>query len=260
MALTPTNLNGAHGVSRDGSARSSLSSSSSGSWDRSSAEAASTVTARMAELERVIAERLESAMTELRVSVAAPSRSDAERALAHALSLSDLRRGIADIARIARAGDSVPRYLVSSLFLVESYRFLVKDPDEDMHFVTGPELGSLRVLERMVDFDKAERTAVRVAGDLAATHRALIALEARGHRLTAWIHSHPGTSEWATRPSPTDFDHQRRLEQGRYPAVGAIFSRDGYVRFFSGGAPFRIEVFGTGVRRIDERVYHLHVA
>ena len=46
---------------------------------------------------------------------------------------------------------------------------------------------------------------------------------------------------------------------GSYP-TGAIFSRDGYVRFFSKGTRFRVEVFGASARRIDEYLYRLDVA
>jgi proteasome lid subunit RPN8/RPN11 len=211
-------------------------------------------------VDTLLAERLQATTEELRAAALIPSRKEAERALAHALMLAELRRDLAMVRDRGTRGQTVPLYIVSSLFLAESFRYLVKDPAEDMHFVTGCELGPVRVLERLVDFDKAERTAVRVSGNPASTHQALIGLEAKGHRLTAWMHSHPGVGAGATRPSSTDLDHQRRLEQGRYPAIGAIFSRDGWVRFFSAGTPFRVDVFGAGVRRANERVYQLDVA
>jgi proteasome lid subunit RPN8/RPN11 len=216
--------------------------------------------ARLVEVDTLLAERLQLGAEEVRASALIPSRREAERALAHTLMLAELRRDLAEIRDRGSQGHRTPLYIVSSLFLLESFRYLVKDPAEDMHFVTGCELGPVRVLERLVDFDKAERTAVRVAGKPASTHQALIGLEAKGHRLTAWMHSHPGMGAGATRPSSTDLDHQRRLEQGRYPAIGAIFSRDACVRFFSAGTPFRVEVFGAGVRRLDERVYQFDVA
>jgi proteasome lid subunit RPN8/RPN11 len=235
-----------------------FSSGSCASW----AEAALLVGVRasLTKVDTLLAERLQATTEELRVSALIPSRKEAERALAHALMLAELRRDLALVRDRSNRGQTVPLYIVSSLFLAESFRYLVRDPAEDMHFVTGCELGPVRVLERLVDFDKAERTTVRVAGKPASTHQALIGLEAKGHRLTAWMHSHPGLGAGATRPSSTDLDHQRRLEQGRYPAIGAIFSRDGWVRFFSAGTPFRVDVFGAGVRRADERVYQLDVA
>jgi hypothetical protein len=215
--------------------------------------------ARLVEIDALLDGRLRAAVEEVQASALSASRTEAERALAHTLMLAELRRDLT-LVRDRGSRARVPLYIVSSLFLAESFRYLVKDPAEDMHFVTGCELGPVRVLERLVDFDKAERTAVRVSGNPASTHQALIGLEAKGHRLTAWMHSHPGTGAGATCPSSTDLDHQRRLEQGRYPAIGAIFSRDGWVRFFSAGTPFRVDVFGAGVRRADERIYQLDVA
>jgi len=64
------------------------------------------------------------------------------------------------------------------------------------------------------------------------THRLLILLETFGHRLVGHAHSHPGTGPNATRPSGIDENFQRRLENGGHSAIGAIFSRDGWVRFF----------------------------
>lgn len=152
---------------------------------------------------------------------------------------------------------AAPVYVVSTIFLRECHQYLVRDPSEEMHFVTGAEFGRCRVLERRVTFDKAARTAVGVSGDAASTHAVLIDLEGAGHRLTAWMHSHPGHGAHATRPSTIDLGHQARLERGRCPAIGAIFSRDGYVRFFSGGAPFVIHIYGKGVTKSDERLYKL---
>jgi hypothetical protein len=215
--------------------------------------------ARLSEIDTLLDDRLQAAAAEVQASAVSASRKEAERALAHTLMLAELRRDLAELrGRGSRV--RVPLYIVSSLFLTESFHYLVKDPAEDMHFVTGCELGPVRVLERLIDFDKSERTAVGVAGKPDSTHQALIGLEAKGHRLTAWMHSHPGTGPGATHPSSTDLGHQRRLEQGRYPAIGAIFCRDGCVRFFSADTPFRVEVFGAGVRRLDERVYQLDLA
>jgi proteasome lid subunit RPN8/RPN11 len=149
------------------------------------------------------------------------------------------------------------KYLMSSLFLREAYQDLVRDAAEDMQFVTGPESEDYRVLSRFVVFEKNTRTAVRVTGDPQSSHRVLIALSQSGHRLLAWMHSHPGVGANATCPSGTDLAHQARLERGGYPTIGLITSRDGYVRFFSKDLPFTVHITGGDVRRIDERIYQL---
>lgn len=174
------------------------------------------------------------------------------------LDFANVRRRLGDLQALIPVGDAaVPLYLVSTLFLREAYSALVRDSCEEMHFVTGSEFGHGRVLERLVSFEKARRSVSSVAGEPTSTHKALIGLEEQGHRLIAWMHSHPGQGAAATSPSEIDFGHQARLEQGGYPAIGAIFSRDGWVRFFSNDAPFVVEIFGRGVSKRDERLYLL---
>jgi hypothetical protein len=57
-----------------------------------------------------------------------------------------------------------------------------------------------------------------------------------------------------TQPSQTDLTTRQRYEQGGYPLVGAIFVKDGFVRFFA-NHPFTITIFGKGVKQIDEHVF-----
>ena len=40
-------------------------------------------------------------------------------------------------------------------------------------------------------------------------------------------------------------------------ALGAIFSRDGYVRFFRLDRSFEIEIYGEGVEKHEDNVYRL---
>src|SRR5258708_5910446 len=138
-------------------------------------------------------------------------------------------------------------YLTSSLFLREAYRDVVRDSAEEMHFVTGPETGGYRVLGQLVAFEKTAPTPGRVTGEPRSTHKALIALTRAGHRLLAWIHSHPGRGPDATLPSGTDLAHQARLERGGYPTIGVIASRDGYLRFFSTNLPFTLHITGSDI-------------
>ena len=79
----------------------------------------------------------------------------------------------------------------------------------------------------------------------------IIKLEQFGHRLLAHFHSHPGNGIEANRPSGTNTGFQKRLEDAGYPAVAAIFSRDGYVRFFRLDDDLEIEIYGSGVEQHD---------
>lgn len=206
--------------------------------------------------ERLLAARIREEL-ETWLRRAKTDRTVAEHSLDRALGLTEARGMLHELEAWARAGSPCPVYVVSSLFLEDSYRYLVKDPSEDAHYVTGSEFADHRVLERLIGFNKLKRTPGGVVGDPASTQRVLIGLASKGHRLTGWFHSHPGCGPWATVPSGIDRAHQTLLETGEYPAIGAVFSRDGYVRFFSNRVPFTVEVHGKGVRRIDSRVYKL---
>jgi proteasome lid subunit RPN8/RPN11 len=215
------------------------------------------ITAALRAADGAIVRRRQAALLESEASLGAFRREAAEAAFAEACELTERLRVLRAVTAPRAPAPATPVYVAGSLFLGEAYAALVRDPAEEMHFVTGCEVGGYRMLERLVTFEKTERTAVRVAGEPSSSHAALISLEARGYRLTAWMHSHPGHGPSATMASGIDMGHQARLERGRYPAIGAVFSRDGYVRFFSKDLPFAVQIFGKGVTRLDERLYQL---
>jgi hypothetical protein len=82
-------------------------------------------------------------------------------------------------------------------------------------------------------------------------------LEQFGHRLLAHFHSHPGIGIEATRPSGTDAGFQKRLEDAGYPAVAAIFSRDGYIRFFRLDDDLEVEIYGSGVEQHGKNSFRI---
>jgi hypothetical protein len=102
-----------------------------------------------------------------------------------------------------------------------------------------------------------KRTMIGVTGEHRATHSLLIKLEQFGHRLLAHFHSHPGKGAEATRPSGTDENFQKRLENTGHVAVMAIFSRDGFVRFVRLDHNLEIEVYGSGVENHAAGIYRL---
>lgn len=150
-----------------------------------------------------------------------------------------------------------PQFVVSSMFLAQCFRDLTADEREQLFFVTGAEVDGVAVLDQKAEFPHERRTAVAVVGDRGATHRLLIRLEQFGHRLLAHFHSHPGTGARATLPSGTDERFQRRLETAGYPTVAAIFSRDGYVRFFRLTGEFDLRIHGEGVEDLGKHTYRL---
>ncbi len=149
------------------------------------------------------------------------------------------------------------RYTVSSLFLHECYRELTADQHEQFFFVTGSEVDGDMVLDQKLAFAHQRRTMMGVEGQVGSTHRLLIKLEQFGHRLLAHFHSHPGRGLASTGPSGTDEQFQRRLERAGYPTIAAIFSRDGFVRFFRLEGEFELHVHGAGVEDLGQHMYRL---
>jgi hypothetical protein len=150
------------------------------------------------------------------------------------------------------------RYAVSSLFLHECFKELTADRDEQFFFITGAIVGGTNVLDQRLEFRHSKRSVVGVVGNQTDTHRLLIKLEQFGHRLLAHFHSHPGNGLEATRPSSTDTGFQKRLEDAGYPVVAAIFSRDGYIRFFRLDDDLEIEIYGSGVEQHGKNNFRLN--
>jgi hypothetical protein len=152
---------------------------------------------------------------------------------------------------------SIRRYSVSSLFLHECFKHLTADRDEQFVFITGPEMDGVLVLDQRIEFQHQKRNLVGVEGNTLSTHRLLIKLEQFGHRFLAHFHSHPGNGLESTHPSGTDEGYQRRLESAGYPTVAAIFSRDGYIRFFRLDNNCEVKIHGKGVQSLGNHIYKL---
>lgn len=154
-------------------------------------------------------------------------------------------------------GPAKSRYTVSSLFLHQCFRELTADQNEQFFFVTGSEVAGVMVLDQKLEFTHQRRTMMGVEGQVGSTHRLLIRLEQFGHRLLAHFHSHPGQGLASTGPSGTDEQFQRRLERAGYPTIAAIFSRDGFVRFFRLDGEFELHFHGAGVEDLGDHKYRL---
>lgn len=149
-----------------------------------------------------------------------------------------------------------PTYLVTSLFLRDSFYLLNQRNVESLHFVTGPEKEGTKVLAQRVGFRLEYQSAISAKGDSEAVRKVLIQLSEDNLRLLGYFHIHPGIGAGSTFPSSTDLALERLLNQGGYEAIGAIFSRDGFIRFFS-SKPFNIKICGNGVEKVNENVYCL---
>ncbi|MDR3471409.1 MAG: hypothetical protein P4M09_06930 [Devosia sp.] len=161
------------------------------------------------------------------------------------------------LAQQARETRERRRYVVSSLFLHESFKKLTLDAAEQFFFVTGTEVDGALVLDQWAEFAHQRRTTMGVTAEPAETHGLLIKLEQFGHRLLAHFHSHPGRGADATKPSGIDERFQRRLESAGHVAVMAIFSRDGFIRFVRLDQSLEIEIHGQGVESHAPGIYRL---
>lgn len=144
---------------------------------------------------------------------------------------------------------AMPTYVVGSLFLDHCKSVLTMDEKEYMVYMTGTEEDGRIYLTTLLHFE-TERSVAGVHGDPQSVLQAVLKMERAGHRLYGWFHSHPG-SRAACSPSSIDTGMQRRLEGLTYPAIGAVFTRDGYLRFFSVDRKFQIQIHGEGVRDVE---------
>jgi proteasome lid subunit RPN8/RPN11 len=209
-------------------------------------------------LDEFLSERLTAAVGEFTRQAWGPG----ECSLNPSAQLVERLRGLRSaVATLAEGVDPValpPLYLVSSSFLREAYGFLTETEDESLVYATGPEDGRRAfALTRLVTFDLTQASAVHAEPDPGSQLQALTELEENGERLLATFHSHPGKGAGATTPSSTDLATQEGLEKLGYPAIGVVFSRNGFIRFYSQNRPFRVVVSGTGIEPVEERLFRL---
>jgi hypothetical protein len=211
---------------------------------------------RIERQKRRIIEDIKFEFKELKRRVAKTPKDVAGAIRKYQLAASEINTPIDNLSDSTKKEDTKRRYLMSSLYLMDSFALLNRQEVESLHFVTGPEVGETRVMDKIVDLKLEKQSMVYAKADADATRKALIYLSEHGHRLWACIHIHPGTGAGSTSPSGTDMTLDRLLLRGGYDCIGAIFSRDGFVRFFS-SKEFEINIYGNGVEKISEKLYRL---
>jgi proteasome lid subunit RPN8/RPN11 len=153
--------------------------------------------------------------------------------------------------------DGEPVFIVTSLMLHDCFKALTRTSDEGLHAVTGSTLGNVRSLERMIPLSlSAQSPGSAVADDESVVDRFLHLYE-YGLRPLAYFHSHPGCGLGATLPSRTDRQTQANLEQSGSDIIGGIFSRDGFVQFYSNRRKPDVRVVGKRVRKVGKNAYKL---
>lgn len=146
------------------------------------------------------------------------------------------------------------KYKTGSLFLKECFEYLTSSPEEVIHLVSGLELEKNIFLLDRLERVEYQASMVGAKADIKDLFKKLIEIDEKyGHLLLAVFHSHPFKGTAGTCPSGIDRNLQENLEKASYKAIQAIFSRDGYIRFFSNKLSFEVEIYGKGVEKITEK-------
>ena len=147
------------------------------------------------------------------------------------------------------------RFQISSIFLRESWEYTTSDSArrERLLMITGPVTPEgTRILSRLVSVEFDKQSAGYVSVDINSSHNALVTLsETHSHELLAIFHSHISKGASSTTPSSIDIKNMERKLNDGIECLGGIFSLDGFVRFFSVGDDFSIDVYGKGVDLVE---------
>jgi proteasome lid subunit RPN8/RPN11 len=150
-------------------------------------------------------------------------------------------------------------YVMSSLLLSHCYDYLNKSDAESLLYASGFELSEdTLVLDRLVQVEMAQQSWGYVNAETGSSHESLVKMEKFGQKLLALFHIHPGDGEGAAFPSSLDLTTMERFERAGYVTIGAVFSRDGWVQFFSANhKKFNARVFGNGVEQHGDKTFKL---
>ena len=165
-------------------------------------------------------------------------------------------------------------YGIDSTFLAKCWRWLVQEnhqslPDDKKHFghsmlsqdpewaclVTGMHINGVRMLADALRVQFSSHSVGGLQFELGDFQKSLRNLQRWGYSLHAIFHSHRFNGPVS--PSQIDLNTQRQLLEPAFPAIQAVFSEDGYIRFFSAERPFSIKIFGKGVKHVEDTLYQL---
>jgi len=219
----------------------------------------------LAALEKCLVRGLTTDLARLQRALRDGDAGRAIRSLQEVEQMLEVARAIPDLATEVRqvlappeasATATVPTYWISSATLAMAHAYLtqrlpgsLREP-EWMLAATGLRRDQLYTLEYLIEVKIAKQSGAQAAFDMQDFTRVAVTLHEHGQALHAIFHSHRFAG--APHPSGTDMRLQKVLEEGGYPTIQAVFSEDGYVRFFAGQRRFNVEVYGKGVRQIDE--------
>lgn len=152
------------------------------------------------------------------------------------------------------------RYTVDSLFLADAFKYCTSmGRDEVFVYIAGIPLGPDHfVLTHLIPVAMSAQSVGGATADGVSSIFYLDQLDKWGLILVGHMHSHPGNGVGGTCPSSVDDKFVTDLAAGGYRTLGAIFSRDSYVRFYAHrGFDFKVEVVGHQIEEVERNVYRL---
>lgn len=182
---------------------------------------------------------------------------DADQLSRVAAELESVTRDVHTLSDLGKLDDSASqRFVFSSAMLRESFRYCVSKPEEGMHFILGIEHEGVLIGTHIVPFPYQYRSVAGAAGVHQHTHKICIQAHETGHYAMALLHSHPGSGIDANHPSGTDRRTQTLWEHGTR-LLGGIWSRDGYLRWYTNDLAFAVDVEGNQIERIEGDVWKI---
>ena len=155
--------------------------------------------------------------------------------------------------------DKTLTYIMSSLLILNCFEYLDLTEAESLLYASGFEIDrNTLIIDRLVQVDMAMQNSCYVNAETRSSHQALVKMEKYGQRLFGLFHIHPGNGEGAAFPSMLDLMTMDKFETAGYQTIGAVFSRDGWIRFFStNNKKYKVKVIGTGVEQYDNKTFKL---
>lgn len=151
----------------------------------------------------------------------------------------------------------ITKFIMEAAVLRRARERVTRDISEEGIIFTGNRFGNVRILAELIDLPAAFRSPVEFTCDRKAYANTLIDLYEAGRGFNATGHSHPGVIPESTHWSRKDWDYFTAIQKAGSDAIGLIFNRGGYVRFFSPIVPFTLMIQGNGIRKVGDNVYLL---
>lgn len=166
------------------------------------------------------------------------------------------RTALAGVEALERSERSDPDRLevcVDSRTIREACDIVLDEPEiESIVYLSGMALDDgIRTINRVLEFEHEEQSAVTAVADPDAQFAALDELDRTGHQLLGHLHNHPGPGRTVPEPSGTDLEYQRDLEALGYDSLGFIVTQNGWLRAFSADQAFDVTVHGDDINTHD---------